>query len=131
MAINTCRGPHLRALFRSWVEPCVSKRRNIALLVLFVAAVMFTLGVNMKPSAAQDTASVPKPQNRLALGEDDVRQLMLLLGPNKDGKVTKQAWMKFMSAEFDRLDKDKSGSLDATELAQSQLRVTPFSKVGK
>jgi hypothetical protein len=39
--------------------------------------------------------------------------------------------MKFMEAEFDRLDKDKTGELDAKELAQSRLRVSNFSKVGK
>jgi hypothetical protein len=39
--------------------------------------------------------------------------------------------MKFMEAEFDRLDKNKSGELDAKELAQSRLRVDPFTNVGK
>jgi hypothetical protein len=39
--------------------------------------------------------------------------------------------MKFMEAEFDRLDKDKSGDLDVKELAQSQLSASNFSKVGK
>jgi hypothetical protein len=130
MAINTRRSPDLHALIQSWVELPVSKKKHVVVPILFAAA-MFTLGVNMKPSAAQDTASVPKSQNRLALGEDDVKQLMLVIGPNKEGKITKQAWMKFMSAEFDRLDKDKSGTLDTTELAQSQLRVASFSEAGK
>jgi hypothetical protein len=35
-----------------------------------------------------------------------------------------------MSAEFDRLDKDKSGELDQKELAQSQIRPSR-SAVGK
>jgi hypothetical protein len=43
----------------------------------------------------------------------------------------KQEWMKFMEAEFDRLDKNKSGELDAKELAQSKLQVSPFCKSGK
>jgi hypothetical protein len=34
--------------------------------------------------------------------------------------------MKFMEAEFDRLDKDKSGDLDAKDLQQSKLRVSHF-----
>lgn len=106
------------------------KTKHIMLNVL-LAAGMLTLAADAKRSVAQDTASVPKPQNNLALGEDDVRQLILLIGPNKEGKITKKAWMKFMSAEFDRLDKDKSGTLDADELAQSQLRASPFSSAGK
>jgi hypothetical protein len=32
--------------------------------------------------------------------------------------------MNFMSAEFDRLDKDKSGELDQKELEQSQIRAS-------
>jgi hypothetical protein len=32
--------------------------------------------------------------------------------------------MKFMEAEFDRLDKDKSGDLDVNEITQSKLRVS-------
>lgn len=106
------------------------KRKNIVVLALWLAA-LFALESVRRASLAQDTASVPKPQDNLSLGEEDARQLMLLIGPNKDGKITKQAWMKFMGAEFDRLDKDKSGTLDEKELAESRLRVSPFSLVGK
>jgi hypothetical protein len=51
---------------------------------------------------------------------------------NKDGKITKQEWMKFMEAEFDRLDKPKTGVIDTKEIAQSRLRVSPRApSVGK
>ena len=33
---------------------------------------------------------------------------------NKDGKVTKEEFMKFMEAEFNALDKDKSGMLETS-----------------
>jgi hypothetical protein len=39
--------------------------------------------------------------------------------------------MKFMEAEFDRLDNAKTGYLDVRELMQSKLRVSHFSSVGK
>jgi hypothetical protein len=42
--------------------------------------------------------------------------------------------MSFMEAEFNRLDKDKSGELDVKELEQSQFKVRevePFSRAGK
>lgn len=58
----------------------------------------------------------------MALGEDEVKQLLLLMDTDKSGKVSRQEFMNFMAAEFDRLDKDKSGELDVKELAQSQLR---------
>jgi hypothetical protein len=39
--------------------------------------------------------------------------------------------MKFLEAGFDRLDKDKSGDLDAKDLQQSELHVSIFTSVGK
>jgi EF hand len=101
-----------------------------------VASMTVTLGMLLALGAEQNTAvpqksAVPKPQDNLALGEGEVRRLMLLIDPNENGKITKQEWMKFMEAEFDRLDKDKSGELDAKELAQSRLQVSSFSKAGK
>jgi hypothetical protein len=39
--------------------------------------------------------------------------------------------MKFMEAEFDRLDKDKSGDLDAKDLEQSKVGVSHVTNVGK
>ena len=75
--------------------------------------------------------SVPKPQDKLALGEYEAEQLLLLIDTNKTGKITKQEWMKFMEEEFDRLDKNKSGEIDAKELARSRLATRPFPNVGK
>ena len=101
-----------------------------------IASITLTLAMWLAMAASRSVAipqksSVPKPQDNLALGEDEVRRLMLLIAPNEHGKITKQEWMKFMEAEFDRLDKDKSGELDAQELARSRVRVSPFAKTGK
>jgi hypothetical protein len=76
-------------------------------------------------------AAVPKTQDKIALGDDEVKQLLILIGQDRNGKITKREWMKFMEAEFDRLDKNKSGELDSKELMQSRLRVSPFARVGK
>jgi uncharacterized membrane protein len=108
----------------------MSKERNIVLVVLVVSAWLAIGAIAGSPSFAQK-AAVPKPQDTLALGEDEVKQLLLLMDTDKTGKITKQEWMKFMEAEFDRLDKNKSGALDAKELAKSKLRVSPYAKVGK
>jgi hypothetical protein len=56
---------------------------------------------------------------------------MLLIDSDKNGKISKQEWMRFMEAEFDRLDKSGSGRLNLKELTESQVHVTPFSNVGK
>jgi hypothetical protein len=73
---------------------------------------------------AQTKAAVPKPQDKLALGEEEVKPLLLLMDTDKNGRISKAEYMKFMEAEFDRLDKDKSGDLDVNEITQSKLRVS-------
>jgi EF hand len=105
-------------------------RRSNILLFVPAVAVLFVLGA-VKTSSFAQKDSVPKPRNTLALGEDEVKQLLLLIDTNKSGKITKQQWMKFMDAEFDRLDTNKTGELDARELAQSRLRVSHFGSAGK
>ena len=65
------------------------------------------------------------------LAEDDVKQLLLLMDTDKNGKISKQEWMKFMEAEFDRLDKSKNGELDIKEIAQSKLRSSRSANAGK
>ena len=70
---------------------------------------------------AQGKASVPRPQDTLALGENAAKDLLLLIEPDKNGKISRQVWMRFMGEEFDRLDKDKKGELDAQELRSDRL----------
>src|ERR1022692_4825373 len=82
-------------------------------------------------TAVAQKAAVPKSQDKLALGEPEVRQLLLLMDTDKNGKISKQEWMKFMEVEVDRLDKDKKGQLDVKELTQSKLRVSHPVNVGK
>ncbi|MGO9005462.1 MAG: hypothetical protein ACLQB4_06830, partial [Beijerinckiaceae bacterium] len=59
----------------------------------------------------------------LSAGERQVKQLLLLMDQDKNGKVSKQEFMRFMEAEFARLDVNGDGELDVKELMQ--LRVTP------
>lgn len=100
--------------------------RVIGLFVMMsVTAVMPRTGI------AQTTASAPKAQDKLALGENEVKQLLLLMDTNKNGRVSKSEYMNFMEAEFDRLDKNKNGELDPKELTQSKLRVSHFTSAGK
>jgi hypothetical protein len=105
------------------------KRTNVALVMLVIVALVGT-GATVGTAVTQKV-SVPKPQDTLTIGEDEVKQLLLLMDAGKNGKISKQAWMKFMEQEFDRLDKDKTGQLDTKELAQSRLRVSHFSATGK
>jgi hypothetical protein len=85
----------------------------------FVIAMLVSCWPVPEAVVAQTKANVPKPQNALVLGENAVKDLLLLMEPDKNGKISKQAWMRFMGEEFDRLDKDKKGELDAQELHRS------------
>jgi len=96
---------------------------------VFVAILALT-GAMLRAGVAQK-ASTPKPQDKVALGEDVVKQLLLLIDTEKKDKISKQEWMKFMEAEFDRLDTSENGELDVRELTQSRLRVSHFTSVGK
>jgi EF hand len=93
------------------------KRRN---LIRAMIAGAFALAAK---SFAQDTANVPVRPNVGLIAEQNVKQLLLLMDTNKNGKISKKEWMDFMSAEFDRLDTDKSGELDPKELLKSRVSV--------
>jgi Ca2+-binding EF-hand superfamily protein len=96
----------------------------VAIVVLVAAWAM------LGPAIAQ-RAATPKAQDKIALGEDEVKQLLLLMDTDQNGKISKEEWMKFMEAEFDKLDKGKTGQLDVKELTQSKLRASHFLSVGK
>jgi hypothetical protein len=96
--------------------------------IVGVITVLVATGAMLGNAAAQK-AAVPKPQDKLALGESEVKQLLLLMDTNRKGMVSKQEYMKFMEAEFERLDKDKKGELDVKKL--TQLSVTASRFVGK
>ena len=104
-------------------------RTKIVLVMLVIAMLATPWGI--VGTAVAQKASVPKPQDNLAIGEDEAKQLLLLVDTDKKGKISKQEWTRFMEVEFDRLDKAKNGQLDVLELMQSKLRVSQFSSVGK
>lgn len=103
----------LRRTNRVWV---------IVMLAVLVAAVAMV-------GTALAQKATPRPQDKLTMGEDNVKQLLLLMNTDKRGKISKQEYMKFMEAEFDRLDRGKSGELDVKEITRSSLQARVF--VGK
>ena len=103
-------------------------RQTNRVWIIVAIAAMVAMG-GMLGNAAAQKASVPKPQDKLALGEDEVKKLLLIMEPDKKGKISKQEYMKFMEAEFERLDMDKNGELDVKKLTQSSVTANRF--VGK
>lgn len=89
------------------------------LVALF--AVTATEAQNGKAETPQ--GSVRSKAGALATAEPETKQLLLLMDKDKNGKVSKNEFMDFMAAEFDRLDVNKDGELDVKEL--TGLRVRP------
>jgi Ca2+-binding EF-hand superfamily protein len=50
--------------------------------------------------------------------EKDVRQLMRMMDKDMNGVVSKEEFTQFMGQTFDRLDVNKSGTLEPRELRQ-------------
>jgi hypothetical protein len=59
----------------------------------------------------------------VAAGEREAKTLLLLMDTDKSGKVSKQEFMAFMEAEFERMDINKDGELDVKELTNSRVQV--------
>jgi biopolymer transport protein ExbD len=105
------------------------RRTNVVPFIVVIA--MLIAAWVMLGTAVAQKAAVPKAQDKLALAENEVKQLLLLVNADENGKISKQEWMKFMEAEFERLDKGKTGQLEVKELTQSKLRVSHFGSAGK
>ena len=90
------------------------KRGTMLLVILAVTALFAIVGTTI---AAQGEAS-PKVQDNVAVGESEVKKMLPLVDEDEDGKVSEQDFMKFMEAEFDRLDKTEEGKLDVKKLTQ-------------
>lgn len=93
-------------------------RRN--LLIALMSATGVALGTTLAQNAAADD-SPDKSQDRLAEADGNVRDLLLLMDADGNGKISKREWLNFMEAEFNKLDRDGNGELDRKELAQSRL----------
>jgi Ca2+-binding EF-hand superfamily protein len=90
--------------------------RKRLLVALLSAATLVGTGLAQKQAT-------PKQPTKDSVAEENVKQLLLLMDTDKNGKISKQEWMKFMEAQFDTLDKDKRGQLDRDELLQSTVSV--------
>lgn len=129
-ALSTCRRhrqPQPSPVMNRQRRSEMVRTRIGRLLMLIVSLIGLGLTAGSISAQRGDQHSV----NKLAIAESTVQQLLLLMDANKNGKITKQDFMRFMEAEFDRLDKNKLSELDVKELAQSQLRVSSFASVGK
>jgi len=97
-------------------------RRTTLLVALFVA---IALGAGVSQKAAS------KPPDKTTIAIENVKQLLLTMDV-KNGKISKEQWMKFMEAEFDKVDAEKKGEVDQAEIRQSfYAKQARFSDLGR
>jgi hypothetical protein len=99
--------------------------RRVLPVVLMAAGVLGVGSMVGTTVSAQDTAQkVVNPNDKkVAAGEREAKKLLLLMDSDKSGKVSKQEFMAFMEAEFERMDINKDGELDVKELTDSRVQV--------
>ena len=99
------------------------RRRNLPIAFLLVTS----LEVGF---AQKDLARQP---DRNAIAIENVKQLLLVMDTDTKGRISKQRWMAFLEAEFNRLDVEKKGELDQTSIRQSMASVKQarFSDLGR
>ena len=94
-------------------------------------AVLFTIAIATQSAKAEkdgDT-TVGAPQVKVAVADEQTREILLLISANEKGKVSEQEFMRYMKAEFDRFDHARSGQVDVKQLARPQA--IPASRYGK
>ena len=62
------------------------RRTNIARFLVVMAVLVATWA--MLGTAVAQREATPKPQDKLALGEAEVKQLLLLMDTDKNGKIS-------------------------------------------
>lgn len=76
-----------------------------------LVTVPLVVGAAWNPAFAVSTRGV-------AAGESWARQMLQLMDTDKDGRVSREEWMRFMAAEFDHLDVNHDGYLSVRELSR-------------
>jgi Ca2+-binding EF-hand superfamily protein len=86
------------------------------LLVSWLSAIGLAAG-----AALTQKVVAASPEDKLVRADVNVKELLLLMDADGNGKISKKEWMSFMEAEFNKLDKDGNGELDQQELLEARL----------
>jgi hypothetical protein len=89
-----------------------------SILMAMVTITTFAVGMRVALPVVAQKVAVPRVPDNVALGENDVKRLLPLMGQDKEGKISKAEFMRFMEAEFNRLDSKKEGKLEVQKLVK-------------
>jgi len=100
-------------------------RKSISYVGLVAFAVLCLGTVAAGGGAAQESQPpvTPQKEKKLVQGEKEAKKMLLLMDKDQSGKVSKQEFMSFMEAEFERLDINRDGELDVKELTDSRVQI--------
>lgn len=84
----------------------------------FITLVAISLAVG---AVSSDALAQRVSKRTASAATRDVQQLMRMMDTDMNGTVSKDEFMNFMSQTFDRLDVNKSGTLEPNELRQTTL----------
>jgi hypothetical protein len=96
------------------------------------AASLLTIAFFGTPAIAQKDGLL-KPADPTFLATDDVKEILLFMNTDTSWKITREEWIRFMAAEFDRFDPAKKAAIDPKKITpiKEQARFTRFSDLGK
>jgi len=92
-------------------------------IVLAIATSLMLIAAGSVVAQDSDPKAEAQKEKKLAAGEREAKKMLLLMDTDKSGKVSKQEFMSFMEAEFQRMDINKDGELDVKELTDSRVQV--------
>jgi Ca2+-binding EF-hand superfamily protein len=92
-------------------------------IFLAVATWLMLIAAGSVVAQDSDPKAEAQKEKKLAAGEREAKKMLLLMDTDKSGKVSKEEFMSFMEAEFQRMDINKDGELDVKELTDSRVQV--------
>lgn len=96
-------------------------RLQIGILTIASLLAMGSGSLAQAQDAPSERVKQEKKDRKVKAGQKEAKKLLLLMDKDSNGKVSKAEFMAFMEAEFDRLDIDKNGELDVSELTDAKV----------
>ena len=89
-----------------------------------VRTIVALVGISLVAGTVS-TAAFAVSKRADAAAQSDIRNLLVLMDKDKNGTVSKEEFLQYMSEAFDRIDVNKSSQLERNELPGDKF---PFSK---